>query len=212
MTRVKICGIKNVSEALVSIKSGAWAIGEVLAPSSRQISPEVAANINRDIKAQGLKVAKVGVFVDEKIDNLHYIIKATNIDIVQLHGNEPPEYIDELYLPVIKAFNIASADDFALAHKYQPWAYLFDTSVPGQAGGTGKSFNWEWLRDFAFERLILAGGLNINNVERAIKLVKPMAVDISSGVEDETGAKDPQKVAAFINKVQKVNKYISSPT
>ncbi|NLJ73041.1 MAG: phosphoribosylanthranilate isomerase [Syntrophomonadaceae bacterium] len=201
MVRVKICGIKNTAEALVAISAGAYAIGEVFAPSSRQISVEKAAAINHTLNKQ---ILKVGVFVDEKLDNLKRIYRETNLDIVQLHGNEPPEYVAELDMPVIKAFAVSSRADIDKVRNYQAWAYLFDTKITGQAGGTGIPFDWDLVKSLQVKKLILAGGLNPDNVTTAIGQVKPWAVDVSSGVEDKDGIKDHQKIIEFISKVKEV--------
>lgn len=207
MVKVKICGIKNSLDALTAIKAGAFAIGEVLAPSPREINIETAAKINYEIS--DYKVLKVGVFVNEDISNLKYIVKTANLDIVQLHGDEPPEYIEEIAEPVIKAFAINTAADLEKVKYYKPWAYLFDTKVTGKIGGTGISFDWDLIKNLKLKKLILAGGLNPHNVKEAINLVKPWAVDVSSGVENNIGNKDSEKIRAFIKEVREVNKYVT---
>ena len=98
-----------------------------------------------------------------------------------------PEYVEELDLPVIKAFPVSSPEDIERAYQYKPWAYLFDTKIEGQWGGTGIPFNWQWLSKFPSRRVILAGGLNPHNVKEAVRIVRPMAVDVSSGVEFTRG-------------------------
>jgi len=103
MTKVKICGIRSLEEARMVEKCGAWAMGEVFADSPRQISIEKAEQINRQIKKG---IIKIGVFVNEKLDSIKYIIKTCSLNMVQLHGEEPPEYVEELNLPVIKSFSV----------------------------------------------------------------------------------------------------------
>lgn len=203
MTKVKICGITNIAEAFMAINAGTWAIGEVFANSKRQIIPEDAARINYEINNTG--IIKVGVFVDEDISNLKYIAKTCLLDMIQLHGNEPPEYLEEINIPVIKAFAISSSTDIEKAYQWKPWAYLFDTNLGGKTGGTGMPFNWQWLNNVPLKPIILAGGLNYLNIKAAIRLVKPMAVDVSSGVEYRLYGKDPKKIKDFINSVKEAD-------
>lgn len=203
MTKVKICGITNIIEAQVAIRAGTWAIGEVFADSKRQIAPENAARINYAIN--DTNIVKVGVFVNEEITNLKYIAKTCLLDMIQLHGDEPPEYVEELDLPVIKAFRVSAPDDIKIAYQWKPWAYLFDTGIDGEFGGTGIPFDWQWLTNIPFAQVILAGGLNSQNVKEAIRLVRPMAVDVSSGVEFRLGGKDPKKIYEFINSVKEAD-------
>ncbi|NLB87782.1 MAG: phosphoribosylanthranilate isomerase [Syntrophomonadaceae bacterium] len=207
MTKVKICGITNIIEAQIAINAGTWAIGEVFAHSKGQITPEAAARINYAVKYS--PILKVGVFVNEDINELKYIAKNCLLDMVQLHGHEPPEYVEELDLPVIKAISVSSPTDIEKAYQYEAWAYLFDTKIDGLFGGTGLTFNWEWLTKFLSQRVILAGGLNPQNVKEAIRIVRPMAVDVSSGVEFRYGGKDPQKIMDFINSVKEADQLVS---
>lgn len=195
MTLVKICGIQTLADALAAIEAGAWAIGEVFTFSRRRINPEEARWINQCIPP---RVVKVGVFVNEKIENVDYISRYAQLDIVQLHGQESPEYTSEIKLPVIKAFAVEKEIDLAYIHQWRPWAYLFDSGP----GGSGEVFDWSWLKPAkGMKNIILAGGLNGSNVTKAIQEVRPMAVDISSGVES-CGRKDPAAITRFINKVK----------
>ena len=182
MTLVKFCGITRVEEALMAQRLGAWAIGEVFAPSRRQIDAEQAAAINYSLDGS---IAKIGVFVDEDLAKVLDIVRYCALDMVQLHGEEPPEYLDELPVPAIKVFCLSGAVDEKEIRRWRPWAYAFDTySRAEYRGGNGHSFNWEWLESIrGHERMILAGGLNPQNVGPAIRKIKPLAVDVSSGVE-----------------------------
>lgn len=203
MTRVKICGITRLHEAQAAINSGAWAIGEVFAPSSRQLDIETAAALNR---ALGLSVVKIGVFVNERIDILQDIVRTCSLDMVQLHGDESPEYLEELSLPVIKSFRVRGPVDPEEFKRWRSWAYLFDTYSHTAMGGTGTAFQWGWLDEIrGWENIILAGGLNEDNVARAIAKVRPMAVDVSSGVEYPQGGKDPALIDRFITKVKEAD-------
>ncbi len=206
MTRVKICGIKTLEEARMVIEHGAWAMGEVFAPSPRRISIEQAEKINRQL---GKEIIKIGVFVNEEIDSLKYIIKTCSLDMVQLHGEEAPEYVRELNLPVIKSFSVNEPIERSLIEQWPVWAYLFDAYSPALRGGSGKSFNWRWLAEVRLGlRIILAGGLNPGNAGHAIKAVKPMAVDVSSGVEFPGGGKSGEKIEQFLAAVKEADKNI----
>ncbi len=201
MTRIKICGIRTLEEAKMVSSFGVWAIGEVFAASPRQIEVEKAAEINHQLDTG---VFKIGVFVNEKIDSVKYIAQTCSLDIVQLHGDESPEYVEELNIPVIKSFSVTGPVDPDYVKQWHPWAYLFDTFSPAVRGGSGISFDWQWLEKIKeLERIILAGGLNHENVATVVRNVRPMAVDVSSGVEFPQRGKDPLKVEMFVNAVQK---------
>lgn len=207
MTLVKICGIREEKEALAAVKYGAWAIGEVFAPSHRRIEAEEAARIN--FKLQGL-IVKVGVFVDEDLDEVHYIARNCGLDIIQLHGEESPEYVAEVRLPVIKAFRVGQKMTREDVAPFKAWAYLFDTFSEQKAGGTGKAFDWDLIADWRGEKnIILAGGLSPHNVQEAIFRIRPMGVDVSSGVEFAEGGKDPEKIRQFMEKVKEADKDVS---
>lgn len=208
MTLVKFCGITQVEEALTAQRLGAWAIGEVFAPSRRRIDVEQAAAINASLN-EG--ITKIGVFVNEDLNNVLDIVRCCSLDMVQLHGDEPPEYLDELAVPAIKVFSLTGPVDENEIRRWRPWAYAFDThSLTEIRGGTGYSFNWDWLDSLKDnERIILAGGLNQENVPAAISKIRPLAVDVSSGVEYPTGGKDPQRMEQFIKQVREADRYES---
>ncbi len=207
MTRIKICGIRNMDEARAAINSGAWAIGEVFAASPRQIEAEKAEALNREL---GSSIVKIGVFVNKKIDDLKYIARTCLLDMVQLHGAEPPEYLEELGFPAIKSFRLQGPVEQAEIRRWRPWAYLFDAYSHTAMGGTGTAFRWEWLDEIRnWENLILAGGLNEDNVARAIAKVRPMAVDVSSAVEYPQGGKNPALIEQFIRKVKEADLNVS---
>ncbi len=200
MTRVKICGIRSLEEAIAAREAGAWAIGQVFAPSPRRLEVDIAAAINREL---GQSILKIGVFVNEEAENLRRIVASCRLDMVQLHGDEEPAYLEEVSVPVIKSFRVRGSLELEQLKRWRPWAYLFDSYHPGVYGGTGESFDWSFLQEIARqERIILAGGLNTENVGRAIHQLRPMAVDVSSGVEYPGGGKDPAKIREFINIVQ----------
>jgi phosphoribosylanthranilate isomerase len=207
MTLIKICGISNPEEAVWAGKYGAWALGEVFAPSPRRIEVEKAAALNRELKDG---ILKVGVFVNEELPEVKRIADYCELDLVQLHGDEAPEYLAELSLPVIKCFSLQGPPDPDYLRLWRPCLYLFDTCGTAVRGGSGRSFNWEWLAELPPDiRFILAGGLNPSNVGGAVKKLKPLAVDVSSGVEYPGGGKNPLMIDAFINAVKEADAGVS---
>ena len=198
MTKIKLCGltrpcdIEYVNELLPEY------IGFVFAPKSRRyISPEKAEVLREHLDD---RITPVGVFVDEKIEIIADLIKRKIIDIVQLHGNESEQYIEDLRrvidCPVIKAFRIESEADIVSANNSSADYVLLDSG-----GGTGKVFDHSLLKDIA-RPYFLAGGLTPENVETAVKQLAPFAVDVSSSLETD-GFKDKIKMTAFVNAVRK---------
>ena len=198
MTKIKLCGltrpcdIECVNELLPEY------IGFVFAPKSRRyISPEKAEVLREHLDD---RITPVGVFVDEKIEIIADLIKRKIIDIVQLHGNESEQYIENLRrvidCPVIKAFRIESEADIVSVNNSSADYVLLDSG-----GGTGKVFDHSLLKDIA-RPYFLAGGLTPENVETAVKQLKSFAVDVSSSLETD-GFKDKIKMTAFVNAVRK---------
>jgi phosphoribosylanthranilate isomerase len=196
LIRVKICGITNAEDALAAVEYGADAVGFVFFKNSpRHILPEKAFDI---ISLLPPFVTTVGVFVNEDPRRIQTIIRFTGINVVQLHGNEPP-HACSVAKKVIKAFRVTKADDLQSVGKYNVAAFLLDSHSPDSFGGTGKTFNWDIAREAKkFGRIILSGGLTAGNVGQAIQHVGPYAVDVSSGVEAAKGKKDLAKLKAFI--------------
>lgn len=195
--RVKICGITNNEDAHAAVEYGADALGFVFAKSPRQITNEQARDIIENLPPF---VTPVGVFVDEQIDTLKEICDFCGIQTVQLHGNESPLYLNDLRgYKIIKAFRVKEEDDLKPLANYKPHAFLLDSFVKGVMGGTGVSFNWEIARQaHKYGTIILSGGLTSENVKEAIQMVKPYAVDVSSGVESSPGKKDKELMKQFI--------------
>jgi phosphoribosylanthranilate isomerase len=196
--RIKICGITNKEDALAAAHLGADALGFIFAPSPRKISAERAREI---IKALPPFVKTVGVFVDEDPERVSSIAAMCGLDVLQLHGGESIDYCSSFDRRVIKAVRLRSRDDLENLSKYVNVvdALLLDTYVPNKLGGTGITFDWKLAVEARrYGRIILAGGLNPENVAAAISIVKPYAVDASSGLEQSPGVKDHEKMAQFI--------------
>lgn len=197
MVRVKICGITNSEDAQAAVELGADALGFVFAKSSRRVTKEQAKDI---IEKLPPFVSPVGVFVDEEVKTIKDICDFCGVHTVQLHGNEDPLYIHDLTgYKIIKAFRIKEEDDLVCLSQYKPHAFLLDSYVKGVMGGTGVAFNWEIARQaHKYGAIILSGGLTPENVKEAIQVVKPYAVDVSSGVEASPGKKDKALIKRFI--------------
>ena len=196
--RIKICGITNKEDALAAAHLGADALGFVFAASPRKVSAESAREI---IKTLPPFVKTVGVFVDEDPERVSSIAAMCGLDILQLHGSESVDYCGSFDRRVIKAVRMQSQDELKNLSKYVDVVdgLLLDTYVPNKPGGTGITFDWKLAVEARrYGRIILAGGLNPENVAAAIKMVKPYAVDASSGLERSPGVKDHEKVAQFI--------------
>lgn len=210
MFRVKICGITNVDDALHAVELGADALGFVFAESPRRVTPVMAQQV---IEKLPPFVSKVGVFVDEDKGVVSETAFACNLDALQFHGHESPEYcarFREKGAKVIKAVRVKNSESLEPLSQYLADAYLLDTHVEGMAGGTGLTFNWELaLEAKKFGPIILSGGLNPENVAEAIRVVKPFGVDVSSGVEKRTGKKDLDKLRAFFDEAWRAYAEIS---
>ena len=200
-TRVKICGITRLEDALVAVDLGVDALGLVFyAPSPRNVTIATAADVARQIPAF---VSVVGLFVNAEPSFVEEVIANVGLSLLQFHGDETPEDCERFGLPYIKAIRVKAdtnlvqyARDFTSAK-----ALLLDTYTEGVAGGTGQMFDWNLIPSALPKPVILAGGLQANNVAQAIRQVKPYAVDVSGGVEATKGIKDAQKIAAFMQQV-----------
>ncbi len=208
MVRVKICGITNVEDALAACEAGADAIGFVFhAKSPRAVTPEEAALIIRQVPPF---ITTVGVFVNAPRKRLEEIIRETGIDMVQLHGDEPPSACRGLGRRVIKAVSLREEADLARLAEYRVDAYLVEGAPAGVYGGSGEKADWA-LAAMArtYGRVILAGGLGPENVAEAVAAVRPYAVDVSSGVESKPGKKDPERVRAFVREAKKAGESVN---
>ncbi|SHI91841.1 phosphoribosylanthranilate isomerase [Malonomonas rubra DSM 5091] len=200
-TQVKICGITNVEDALYAVEAGADALGFVFyAKSPRCVTPVQVLKIIAELPPF---VTTVGLFVNEDIPQVRRIMTAARLDVVQLHGDEPPEDCIIEPLRVIKGLRVKDAASLEGADRYQVSALLLDAWSDKGYGGTGEQFDWQLVKKLTANRpVILAGGLNPDNVATAVQQVQPYAVDVSSGVEERPGKKDHQKVAEFIRQVR----------
>ncbi|MGD9118548.1 MAG: phosphoribosylanthranilate isomerase [Dehalococcoidia bacterium] len=206
MTQVKICGITDAACVGAIAEAGADLIGVVFAPSPRQVTPEKAREIAAAAKEHHLPV--VGVFVNKPPAEVNTMVATCGLDWVQFSGNEDADCCRQIRLSLIKATHIAPDWDEArlLAHldkqhmqlRYCSPVYLLDTHVEEKYGGTGQSFNWEMAMQAAARYpVIIAGGLDPENVAKVVAKLNPWGVDVSSGVESD-GVKDIEKIRAFI--------------
>jgi phosphoribosylanthranilate isomerase len=203
-TRVKICGITREDDAQVAVDCGADAIGLVFyAASPRAVSLEQAARIARQLPAF---VTCVGLFVNPRIEEVQDVLAQVPLDCLQFHGEEPAELCEQFARPYIKAIRVAAHTDIThLAQQYaQARAVLLDTYVKDIPGGTGQRFDWDRIPAECPKPVILAGGLTPSNVASAIQQVRPYAVDVSGGVEQHKGIKDPAKIRQFIAEVNSI--------
>lgn len=208
MTKVKICGLKDSENLKAAIDAGADFVGFVFFDGSpRNIDFHTAANL-RQLTPESVKA--VGLFVNPDDETLEKFAAGLRLDMIQLHGDETPDRVMDikraLHIPVMKAIRIADKNDLEQIEIFQPVAdwLLFDVKIEGEHGGTGKSFDWSLLRRRKFDKSwMLGGGLNAGNVASALGILRPTAVDISSGVEIERGVKDPAKIRTFINAVKR---------
>ena len=201
--KVKICGITSQTDASAAVEAGADALGFMFYElSSRYLAPEQAAPILASLPPF---VSKVGVFVNASADTVRKIAAQCGLDTLQFHGDESPEFCKRFApLKVIKAFRMQDANSLNSLEHFATDAWLLDSYSPNQIGGTGTTFNWELAAQAreAGRPVILAGGLNAENIAEAIHQVWPYAVDVSSGVESAPGRKDASLMRAFIAAVR----------
>jgi len=206
--QVKICGITNAADALASVDAGANLLGFNFYPQSpRQISEAAAAKIRARLPK---RVKVVGIFVNRLSAEVIMLRKSLALDLVQLHGDESPEAVAQLArsAPVIKVFRLETDFPLATLDEYPgAFAYLFDAANRGQYGGTGRTTDWDVARRAALShRIILAGGLKVENVAAAVRIVRPYGIDVASGVETEPGKKDHGLLREFIQEVRRAER------
>jgi phosphoribosylanthranilate isomerase len=202
-TRIKICGITAPEDALAAVNCGADAIGLVFyPPSPRAVNPAQAVEITRCLPPF---VTVTGLFVNASREEIAGILSEARIDLLQFHGDESPEECRGHGRPYIKALRMRPGLDLqAQAEAYADASgLLLDTYEKGKPGGTGNVFNWDLIPEAMRGGIILAGGLDHENVEQAVRRIRPYAVDVSGGVEQSKGIKDVEKIAAFIRGVER---------
>jgi phosphoribosylanthranilate isomerase len=200
MPLVKICGNTNPEDAKLAVKLGADYLGLIFTESKRRVDVATAKQIMAALPGfQNF----VGVFHNQPKQDVEFIARELGLRYLQFHGDETAlycEHFKENSFEVIKTFHIKDAMSLKRIDEYDVFAFLLDTYSKDSAGGTGKTFDWNLLghRSFFHDRLFLAGGLNVNNLEAAIRQIQPYAVDVASGVEKEPGKKDPALLEEFI--------------
>ncbi|OGI49897.1 MAG: N-(5'-phosphoribosyl)anthranilate isomerase [Candidatus Muproteobacteria bacterium RIFCSPLOWO2_01_FULL_60_18] len=201
-TRVKICGITRIEDAIAAAQAGADAIGFVFDPKSpRHVHPDQALKITRALPPF---ITVVGLFVNPAPDTVEGVLSHVPLDLIQFHGNEKPEQCRRYHRSYIKAIHMKpDVDLHEMARLYgDATGLLLDTYVADTAGGSGQVFDWNRVPHDLGKPLVLAGGLTPENVGEAVRRVRPYAVDVSSGVEQSKGVKDAGKIAAFIEAVR----------
>jgi len=214
MTRVKICGITEESHALAAVGAGADFIGLVFAPSSRRITPAKAYEIASAVKKNSNTTKVVGIFVNAPQSMVNKVADFCGLDWIQLSGDESWEYCRDVIKPIIKAIPVEQQSPEEIYAKLsaggkllstQRFITLLDSQANGKYGGTGLTFDWKIAQQVARRfPVIIAGGLNSENVAQAIEMVAPWGVDVSSGVEVD-GIKSPAKIRAFIEAVRRTD-------
>ena len=199
MTKVKVCGITNVADALVASEAGADAVGFIFAESPRQVSVGEARGISAALP-EG--VLKVGVFVNAPPEEVLRVAREVGLDLAQLHGDETPEAVAAIRaggLPVMKALRVRNADDLADVERFDADLFLLDAYSEKARGGTGERFDWGVAKSLKGRgNIVVSGGLAPENVREALDFFEPYGVDASSSLEDAPGKKNEDSVRRFI--------------
>lgn len=201
---VKLCGLRSLEDAKAAIEADASALGFILAESKRQVTPELVASLRKDLVSPP---TVVGVTVNRSAADLNLLFEDAHLDMIQLSGDEPIDILDDLEMPVIKALRFPEGTtidqateevDAWLSHRHAAELVLIDGYKPGSYGGTGVKANWRLLREVSVRYpIVLAGGLDPENVALAVQQVNPFGVDVAGGTETD-GLKDPAKMQAFV--------------
>lgn len=202
-TRVKMCGIRTVSEAMSAIASGADALGFVFYDKSpRHVELKVAREICLTIPPF---VSTVGLFVNASTETVFSILQSVPLQSLQFHGDESDDYCTRFDKPYYKAIRVQEDSDILAMSENYPHAnaLLLDAYHADKYGGTGKTFNWDKIPSSMVKPFVLAGGLTSQNIAQAIQQIAPYAVDVSGGVESKPGVKDPAKMVEFMSKINR---------
>ncbi len=201
MIPTKICGITNLDDANVAVENGASAIGFIFYEKSpRTISINNAKSISKHLPKT---IARVGVFVNHEKDLIRLAISEVPLDMIQLHGDETPDFCNQFDVPILKALRIKNEASLSVMDQYDVAVFLLDTFSNDQYGGTGETFDWSVLNRKFKTPIILSGGLNSENILDAIDAVNPSAVDVNSGVESSPGKKDFNKLKLLFKNLNK---------
>ena len=212
MILVKICGITNWADAKAAADAGANALGfNFYEKSLRRVSTADAAQMRSKLPPG---IQAVGIFVNAKPTDINSLRAFVRFDAAQLHGDETPDHVSQVArsVPVIKAFRVAPGSPPPKFDDYpDAFAFLLDAARPGQYGGTGQITDWDFARRAAASRrIILSGGLNVENVAAAVHLVHPYAVDVAGGVEAKPGKKDHGRLQEFIKEVRRAEQQLET--
>jgi len=201
MIPTKICGITNLDDANVSVENGASALGFIFYKKSpRAISIKNAKSISKQLSNT---IIRVGVFVNHEKDFINEAISEVPLDMIQLHGDETPDFCNQFDVPILKALRIKNEASLSVMDQYDVAVFLLDTFSNDQYGGTGETFDWSILNRKFKTPIILSGGLNPENILDAIDAVNPSAVDVNSGVESSPGKKDYNKLKSLFKNLNK---------
>lgn len=210
-TLVKICGLCSPEDAsAASAIPGVTVVGVVLAPGPRHLELDEARKVLGDVPPH---VSRAAVFVDPTVDEVERAIEVLGLRVVQLHGSETPEFCAAVNVPVVKTFRVGWGFDLSEIEPYRDLvlAVLLDSFVPGVAGGTGTTFRWDPSLRVSHPAMMIAGGLTPGNVADAMRIMRPTAVDVSSGVESRPRRKDPELMRAFVEAVRKADEEVGGP-
>lgn len=209
-TWIKMCGFTRPEDVRSAVDTGADALGFVLTPSPRRVTPALVRAIVRDLPPH---VLRFGVFVDEGTAEIANAAAAADLDRVQIHRAEDPMLRDLFGTRLLVAFRARDDDVLSTIRDEGADTFLLDTYSPDAPGGTGKTFDWALATQArALGRLVLAGGLTPENVGRAVREVRPFGVDVSSGIEDAPGQKNAESMSAFVRAVRKADRELDDST
>jgi len=203
MIPIKICGITNKSDAIMAVNLGASAIGFIFYKKSQRYLPLSEAKLICEKVAH--KVSVVGVFVNQSKEFIDHAIDLVPLNMIQLHGDEPPEFCKNFSVPTIKAIRVKNKLSLQILHQYKVDGILLDSFSKVEYGGTGKTFDWSLISLKTKQNILLSGGLNSENILEAISFLNPVAVDVSSGIESSVGQKDHNKMKQLFKVIKNTN-------